>query len=134
MIYNELLNSCPESVVEVGGILGCENGIITAFVSDEGQREYGKYVPNVHFLNNMIMLWNAENIDFAGIYHSHFPNGKALSNGDIHYIETIMTQLCDVCSILYFPIVIPKKEIVSYRAEIVCEKVLISIDKIIITN
>lgn len=133
-VYKELLNSCPESPIEVGGILGSEKGIITNFILDKGKNEYGKYTPDVNFINKMICLWNIQGVDFTGMFHSHFPSGKNLSYADKEYIKVIMSSIGDNYSFLYFPIVIPKKETISYKAELKNKEVIISSDKIYIID
>lgn len=133
-IYNELLNSCPDNPVEVGGILGSADGVVMTYMFDNGKSEYGKYSPNVNFINNTMCLWDEQGIDFAGMFHSHYPSGKNLSYADKEYIKAIMLSIGDNYSFLYFPIVIPKKEIISYKAELKNEKVIISFDKIYIID
>lgn len=133
-IYNALLSFCPASPNEVGGILGSEKGVITTYIFDKGKSEYGKYMPNVNFINNMILLWNEQKITFSGMYHSHFPSGKNLSLSDKEYIRKIMISVGSIYNVLYFPIVIPKKEIISYKAEFELGKIDISSDPMFILD
>lgn len=133
-VYNEIINGCPCSPIEAGGILGAEQGVIKYVVFDSMGGEYGKYVPNTDNLNCTISDWQCKQIDFAGIFHSHYPVGELLSEPDIEYIKTIMTALKNACSELYFPIVIPGEKIVSYKAEIIDGDVVIEKDKIILMH
>lgn len=119
-IYNQMVSTCPPLPPETGGILGGNNGIITHYFADigSGGNAYDQYVPNVDYLNAKIEEWCILGISFYGIYHSHFPNGDALSTADIVYIERIMRAVGDAVKLLYFPIVLPKDKMVAYRAEI----------------
>lgn len=131
-VYNEIINGCPRSPIEAGGILGAEHGVIMYAAFDSTGGEYGKYAPNTDYLNCTISNWQGEQIDFAGIFHSHYPVGELLSGSDVEYIKTIMNALKNACSELYFPVVIPDKKIVSYKAEIIDGDVVIKKDKIIL--
>lgn len=131
-VYNELLSSTWYPPPESGGILGGCNETVTLFVSDEGNNSKTsyKYEPNIALLNNNINEWLCNEIDFMGIYHSHPCNCETLSNADIEYINKIMKSINGYTNRLYFPIVIPKKKIVSYYALIVADEVQIFRDAI----
>lgn len=110
-----MLNSplCPP---ETGGILGGTNGVINHIVPDRGFGDYDQYIPDTELLNRIIIQWAERNISLMGIYHTHFVGCTELSNGDMRYISRIMDSAGEG-SILYFPIVIPNKSVIAYRAE-----------------
>lgn len=59
-----------------------------------------------------------QGIHFIGLLHSHFAGVKTLSHADINYIQTIMTQMPDEVSVLYFPLfVFPQRELIAYKAQ-----------------
>ena len=68
-------------------------------------------------LNAAVARWSAEGVALYGIYHSHYPRDRLLSQGDMAYIETLMDSLPPSIHSLYFPIVLPRKEVVAYRAD-----------------
>lgn len=115
-IFAEQRDYFPES----GGILGGTNGIVSRYYLDEGTQDGPKcsYSPNVELLNAVIDEWQNENIDFMGIYHTHFFGVESLSEGDIQYIKQIMQSMPDEITSLYFPILkYPEKQMISYIAK-----------------
>jgi len=104
--------------MEVGGILGGENNIITEFEFDEGTALTSKqhYYPNIEKLNIYLESWQEDNIQFYGIAHSHFQDERGLSPGDIDYIHAIMSAMPSYIDFLYFPIILPQREMVSFKA------------------
>lgn len=116
-IYCQLLQ-CPKVPPEIGGILGGEDGIISMAMFDKGKmQDTGiKYIPNTKFLNNCIYNWKGKKISFYGFFHTHSPQWPNLSGDDKRYIETIMNSMPDEIETLYFPVVIPKDRILSFRA------------------
>lgn len=129
-VFKSLILLCPASPIEAGGVLGSENDIVTSFTFDEG--EYGKYIPDTEEINKTLYEWSCKGIAFAGIYHSHYPECAKLSRGDIEYINRIMNSVSGFYELLYFPIVIPQKTIISYKAEVINGEVKISGDKLIL--
>ena len=129
-IYNIILNNIPSSPPETGGILGGKSGIITKFVFDDGlpESDRGHYYPDIEKLNHCILEWLKCGIEFYGIVHSHFTNERGLSLGDEAYIQKIMGAMPVNIEILYFPIIFPRKEIVSYRAEREEDEIKINFD------
>ena len=103
---------------ETGGILGYYNGIIQNFYFDCENTEYSYavYTPSVNRLNRIIEHWIKSEIRFCGLFHSHPVNQELLSNVDIDYITIVMQSMPKSISELFFPIVIPKSHIISYRA------------------
>lgn len=107
-ILDELINRTPALPPESGGILGGQNGVITHRFPDSGlSRMPARYAPNAAVLNAAIVRWSAEGVALYGIYHSHYPRDRLLSQGDMAYIETSWTAFrrpSDLCiSPSYFP-------------------------------
>ena len=99
--------------------MGGRNGIITNFIFDTGlsNGDVGHYYPNVDKLNSCILDWQKHDIEFYGIVHSHLNHEKSLSLSDEVYIKEIMLAMPTDIKILYFPLVLPCKEIISYKVE-----------------
>lgn len=130
-VYQQIVFQCPSAPPESGGILGKRNGVVCAFHFDVGLSSAGgtAYAPNVNVLNHKILEWQDSGIEFCGIAHSHAV-GKRLSSGDIAYIQDIMEEYHEG-TVLYFPIIIPKVELLSFRAEVRHGKLILSHDIII---
>ena len=106
---------------ETGGILGShDNEFIDELIMDEPNPRTIKncsYIPNISFLNKNIELWQSNNINFKGIFHTHYYGVKTLSCGDRKYIAEIMNSLPKSIKYLYFPIfVLPNRELICYKA------------------
>lgn len=116
-LYKDLLRR-PTVPPETGGILGRRKGVICAVFYDEGliHTESAVYQPNVDRLNQCIYEWEQEEIEFCGMFHTHFPGQETLSTGDKIYIQKIMESMPDQIKRLYFPIVIPGEKVISYEA------------------
>ena len=117
-VYNEIISRCPIVPPETGGVLGAYNGIIQNiyFDCENTEYSYAVYTPNINNINKIIEHWTKSKIQFCGLFHSHPDNQELLSNGDIDYITIVMQSMPESISELYFPIVIPKSHIISYRA------------------
>ena len=134
-IYKEILNSIPNEPPEIGGILGSSKDTVCIYQLDRGvSKGCGCYYsPDVKVLNETIKEWQKCEIDFCGIFHTHYFGVKTLSDGDITYIKNIMYGMPGKVSKLYFPIaVMPDKELINYVAlrrentiEIKKEKIII---------
>lgn len=131
--YLKIMHSFPSAPPECGGIMGGKNKIITEFVLDYANTftDRAIYVPDVEFINKQIEMWHNSNIDFYGIIHSHISD-DSLSQEDIKYIKKIMINTPDNMGELFFPIIIPNKSIVFYKAEKTQNNVIISKEKIFI--
>lgn len=131
-IYQLIADKCTGKPNETGGILGGSVNIITEFEFDEGTAlsSAWHYYPDVEKLNSCIKDWQNKNIHFHGIVHSHFKETRRLSSGDIQYINEIMQVMPEHVTSLYFPIVLPQKEIVFFRATRIEGKVNIVADDI----
>ena len=116
-IYNALMNNYPSFPPEVGCIIGSQNGIIMTFIFDNGVKvSANTYTPNTEFLNDTISKWQENEIDFAGLIHSHYKDIN-LSNSDIESINKIMFNMPQWVDTLYFPIVLPNfKDICCFKA------------------
>lgn len=133
-IYESIVNYPEEMPPEMGGIIGStDHAVIDTFIGDPGRKgECGcSYTPNTPFLNRMIHQWIQDNILFCGIVHTHFFDVRTLSSGDKEYIYRILEAMPADISELYFPlIVLPKREMVSYRAIIRNGQLMIANDQI----
>lgn len=119
-IFEEIINTVPYVPPESGGIIGGTNQVVTHFVFDRGtnlSNGYDTYVPNTLFLNKTIQRWKKDGVDFYGLFHSHFPQGTRLSNGDKQYITQIMNAMPQGINSLYFPIILPRESMIVYRAD-----------------
>lgn len=116
--YESFLSSCPYAPPEIGGILGGKNCVVTDIVIDNRNAVSNKavYIPDIDFLNCKIEEWEKHNIIFYGIFHTHMSD-STLSNDDRINIEKVMYSMPTSIIKLYFPIVIPKKEMIVYVAE-----------------
>lgn len=129
--YESFLSSCPYAPSEIGGILGGKNGVVTDVVIDNRNAVLNKaiYIPDIDFLNFKIEEWEKQNIEFYGIFHTHFCD-SALSNDDRINIEKVMYSMPKSIIKLYFPIVIPQKEMIAYVAERKNNKINIHLEDI----
>lgn len=117
-VYEKILFSVSATPIETGGILGIVSDIVVECVLDFNGNEYGKYTPDTEMINKTVSYWQKNGIGFGGLFHSHYPSGRDLSQQDIKYIKEIMFSLKDIYSFLYFPIIIPHKEMIPYKATI----------------
>ena len=112
-----MLQRLPEELPETGGIIGGKNYEITEYWIDTVSKEkcMCRYTPNVNAINKQIQKWCQNNIDFFGIFHTHYFGVRTLSKGDIEYMHKIMRVMPLSVNVLYFPIVVfPEKEMVLY--------------------
>lgn len=114
-LYSQLLSS-PAYPPETGGILGGNGELAERCVRDICTGEFDVYTPNTAYLNQAIAVWSKEGTLFMGVFHTHPEGCRELSYADIRYITAIM-QVFDERRSLFFPIVIPQKEIIGFRAE-----------------
>lgn len=119
---------------EHGGIIGGFNDTVTTFEFDNGlyNENSGCYIPNTELLNQCIEKWYSKNISFYGIIHSHLTPYASLSNDDVKYIKKIMLSMPQSIDKLYFPIVLPKHTINSFKAIRKGNEISIVLDDIII--
>lgn len=117
-LYKSFLSSCSYAPPEIGGILGGKNDVVTDIVIDNRNAVLNKavYIPDINFLNSKIEEWEKKNIEFYGIFHTHLSD-MSLSNDDRINIENVMYSMPESIIKLYFPIIIPKKEMIAYAAE-----------------
>lgn len=113
----ELFNALPDELPETGGIIGGVNNEITEYWIDNVSKEncICKYAPNVDAINDQIKKWSKNNIEFFGIFHTHYFGVKTLSEGDAIYMRKIIDAMPSRVEALYFPIMVfPDKEMVLY--------------------
>lgn len=132
-VYDSLLCKTPLLPPETGGILGGRCGLITHYDFDKGQctlTSPAHYQPNTELLNQTIAKWQTHNIQFFGLFHSHYPHDTELSSDDISYITEIMLAMPSEIRTLYFPLILPRTAMIGYQADrygldvhIVCDKI-----------
>lgn len=127
-ILEKLNNQIGDEPPEVGGILGKDkHNIITEIAFDHCTTitHPCSYYPNVNYLNGIIKKWNDNEIDFAGMFHTHFSNVETLSVGDKIYIEKILISMPVGINELYFPIyTLPNRKLILYRAYLIENKLI----------
>lgn len=111
-VYDQILDTIGVQPPETGGVLGRKNGIICKYFYD-GNADINpyRYVPNVENINPILSQWLKEDIEFAGLIHSHPENIKALSYADIYYARKILQE--NNLEYIIFPLVV-KKAIYMY--------------------
>lgn len=132
-VYDSILHKSPPLPPETGGILGGECEVITHCYFDKGQctlTSPAHYQPSTKLLNQVIQEWQANNIQFYGLFHSHYLHDTNLSLGDKEYIIRIMLAMPSEIHTLYFPLVLPRSAMLGYQANrygsdvhIVCDKI-----------
>lgn len=112
------LINCSEVPPETGGIIGGKKSVITDVVFDKGKpvNDLGIYTPDIDFINNEILKWNASHIEFYGMFHTHIEQWPTLSDDDKLYISQIMDVMPMTISCLLFPLVFPKSMIKWFKA------------------
>lgn len=116
-VYEQIIQ-CPSVPPEKGGILGIKNGVVCYCFYDNSppQSNSAVYIPNVDFLNAKIRKWEERGIGFGGMFHSHAVNQPTLSADDIEYIKAIFQAMPKSIKSLFFPVVLPNVELVSFIA------------------
>lgn len=124
-VYSQILNEIPDYSFETGGILGGRDGVIEKFMFDKGLHQLEQrccYVPDTIMINQRIEDWSYDQVDFYGIWHTHFGGSINLSKGDIKYIKNILCAVYPEKRGLYFPIIlIPERKIEAYYC-ILCDQ------------
>lgn len=117
-VYQKILRAFPAVPPEGGCILGARNDVVCAFAYDSGfpRADMAVYVPDIEVLNRVIRQWASEGTRFYGLAHSHPYGQRSLSGSDIAYIHTIMQAMPEWIEKLYFPLVFPGEEIISFAA------------------
>lgn len=123
--------------IEIGGILGVKNNNVVSYVvADLPDNAIGckfDYSPNIDFLNAQIEIWSENDIDFLGLFHTHFSGSKNLSDADFEYIKAIMNASKGIVECLYFPIfTLPDNELTVYKAYFNGADVAVDKDELII--
>ncbi len=120
-IFDKIYAVANSMNMEMGGILGStQDGIVTDMIADLADDAVGckfEYSPNIDFLNTQIEIWAENDIDFLGLFHTHFSGSKNLSDADFEYIKAIMNASKGIVECLYFPIfTLPDNELTVYKA------------------
>ena len=73
-VYEDIIRNVPKYPPEIGGIMGGKNNIIQCIFFDDGIKteKYCSYNPNTELLNEVINKWIFQDIEFYGIFHTHF--------------------------------------------------------------
>ena len=132
-VYLKIMSSYPLPPPEQGGIMGMKNGVICEYFHDNSSDEIHKavYELDVDVLNRKIQEWSEQNIQFAGIVHSHMLGQNTLSSGDREYIKVLFNNLPEWIDELYFPIVIPEsKQVLAFVIQRKEKDVIIQQDEI----
>ena len=95
-IYDQILDTIAAQPPETGGVLGRKNGIICKYFYDG----------NADITNTILDQWLKDDIEFAGIIHSHSEDVNALSYADIHYARKILQE--NSLEYVIFPLVVRK--------------------------
>lgn len=136
-VYDKISAVANSMNLEIGGILGSsKNGIVTDMVADLPDNAVGckfDYSPNIDFLNTQIENWSENNIDFLGLFHTHFSGSKNLSDADVEYIKAIMNASKGIVEYLYFPLfTLPDNELTVYKAYFNDADIAVDKDELII--
>ena len=115
--YHDLFHNVPDCLPEFGGILGGKEGIVSRFFTDYGMQSEWMcaYIPNVDLLNRVITEWQEDDVEFYGLFHSHFYGVETLSAQDRSYIKEIHAHLPAEILEMSFPLLVfPEKKIINY--------------------
>ena len=117
-VFRKILSTFPSVPPEGGCILGSMDNVVCSFEYDSGIPilDMAVYTPSVEILNQVIQQWASEDIKFHGLAHSHPYGQRSLSSSDITYIHAIMKAMPTSIEQLYFPLVFPGEEIISFVA------------------
>lgn len=116
-LYNQILNYDYPSY-ESGIVLGGTNNQITKIYFDCVSKGENYYSPNTKIINRVIENWERYNIEFLGLAHTHPCFQIKLSSVDKEYIKNILFAMPKEITQLYFPVVLPNKQIVSYLCKL----------------
>ncbi|MBE5924163.1 MAG: hypothetical protein E7271_06830 [Lachnospiraceae bacterium] len=117
-IHSEIVHKISETIgnvieYETGGLIGMRENECTDFVFDKGiLSDENTYIPDTHFLNDILKRWNALGIDFCGLVHSH-KNNPELSADDLKYAVEILKSN-DLKEIYMFIYITSRKKLNSY--------------------
>lgn len=116
--YQKILSAFPAVPPEGGCILGSSEDVVCSFEYDGGfpRLDMAVYMPNTEVLNQIIQKWASDGTQFHGLAHSHPYGQRSLSSSDIAYIHDIMRSMPVGIEKLYFPLVFPGEEIISFVA------------------
>lgn len=132
-VVDLIFNIANSTKFEIGGILGSsEKGVITDMVPDLPMYACEcrfEYYPNISYLNREILEWSNKNIEFMGLFHTHFSGSCNLSEEDKKYIRAIMESAKGIAECLYFPIfTLPDNDLNVYKAYFDGDEIFINRD------
>lgn len=107
--FDAILASIGSQRPEQGGALGMNaDNVITHFYFDkEASVSGGSYSPANHQITEVIRAWEADEIHFCGIIHSHPGTCGIPSGDDIEYADRILTAMPQTTGgIMHLPILI----------------------------
>lgn len=133
-VYIQMKKYIPDVPPEMGGLIGGRNGVITTVAFDRGiSGSMCSYMPDVYRMNRMIKRWELKNIEFLGIFHTHFWGIRTLSKSDKEYMVQILNAMPENITQLYFPVfVLPERNLTPYVAKRLKPDVLIQEEELII--
>ena len=116
-LLDEIIQSSLGVGYETGGFIGIRHNRICEWVFDEGVKtaQKGIYCPNRDKFYFVIETWKKKGMTDFGIVHTHLNGNSKLSQGDIQYINSVFDSNRDLGN-MFFPIVIPDKNICVYRS------------------
>ena len=124
-VFEQIIGFSSGLNYETGGFIGICNNRIRTYYFDDGIRQKEAYCPNKDIFYELIEEWGQEGITAFGIFHTHLNGKLSLSGEDIRYINAIFESNADLEE-MFFPVIIPGKEICVYHANRKNEEVLIN--------
>lgn len=90
-VFDRIKDTIGKLEPEQGGVLGGTRNVITNYFYDaQLVSDLNMYKPNIESINNELVNWQKNNVDFIGVIHSH-PNGRLiLSYADKIYAKKLM--------------------------------------------
>lgn len=131
-VYNDLIMKIPAAPPEMGGLVGGKHDIIDRYelISGENSKSEALFIPDVEISNSILTSWQNNEIVFWGIFHSHPDCCPCLSYQDKDYAERILKAVDFYTNSLYFPIVLPGREIIFHKASLKNGEIFFEIDKL----
>lgn len=125
-VFEQIIGYSSGLNYETGGFIGICNHRIHTYFFDDGTRQKGTYCPNRDIFYELIEKWGQKGMTAFGIFHTHLNGNPSLSGEDIGYINSIFESNTDLEE-MFFPVIIPEKEICVYLANRKNEEVLINL-------
>ena len=106
-IFNNIIDSF-DLIDEDGGILGCQDDVITTFFFNKGDNKDSYHI-DIQLFSDVLDEWEKDNISFAGFIHSHVDGKGEPSIYDLIYLRKFM-KMNDELEEILFPIVYKKND------------------------